>query len=175
VRRMLNVAVRKKFLFANPCAGMEFPARVEGLFRPHYVTWSEQQKIEFSAPEYLRNVIRIITETGLRIYKELTPIKKDQLDLENRTVWIPDSKTPSGIAEVPLTDIAADAFRRQLALSGPGPYLFPSDVTADSYQKTFKTVWHATLRRPGFDTFACTISAPRTRPRSVPGALPTSG
>jgi hypothetical protein len=32
---MLNVAVRKKFLFANPCAGVEFPARVEGLFRPH--------------------------------------------------------------------------------------------------------------------------------------------
>ena len=128
LRRMLNVAVRKKFLFANPCAGVEFPARVEGLFRPHYVTWSEQQKIEFSAPEYLRNVIRIITETGLRIYKELTPMKKDQLDLENGTVWIPDSKTPNGVAEVPLTDIAADAFRRQLALSGPGPYLFPSDV-----------------------------------------------
>ena len=44
LRRMLNVAVRKKFLFANPCAGVEFPARVDGLFRPHYVTWSEQQK-----------------------------------------------------------------------------------------------------------------------------------
>ena len=73
--------------------------------------------------------------------------------LVNRTVWIPDSKTPSGVAEVPLTDIAADAFRRQLALSGPGPYLFPSDVTADGYQKTFKTVWHATLRRAGVRYF----------------------
>jgi len=30
------------------------------------VTWSEQQRIEFQAPEYLRNIIRIITETGLR-------------------------------------------------------------------------------------------------------------
>ena len=79
---------------------------MDGLFRPHYVAWSEQQKIEFAAPEYLRNVVRIVTETGLRIYKELTPIKKEQLDLENRTVWIPDSKTPNGIAEVPLTEIA---------------------------------------------------------------------
>ena len=50
---------------------LSFRSRVKGLFRPHYVTWSEQQKIEFHAPEYLRNVIRIITETGLRIYKEL--------------------------------------------------------------------------------------------------------
>ncbi|HEX6545638.1 MAG TPA: site-specific integrase [Bryobacteraceae bacterium] len=147
LRRMLNVAVRKKFLFANPCAGVEFPARVDGLFRPHYVTWSEQQKIEFAAPEYLRNVIRIITETGLRIYKELTPMKKDQLDLVNRTVWIPDSKTPNGVAEVPLTDIAVAAFTKQLAISGPGEYLFPSDENASGHQKTFKTAWHATLRR----------------------------
>ncbi|HEY3823113.1 MAG TPA: hypothetical protein VGL82_01075 [Bryobacteraceae bacterium] len=51
-------------------------------------------------------------------------------------MWIPDSKTSSGIAEVPLTDIAADAFRRHLALSGPGPYLFSIDVTADGYQKS---------------------------------------
>jgi len=153
LRRMLNVAVRKKFLFANPCAGVEFPARVEGLFRPHYVTWSEQQKIELCAPEYLRNVIRIVTETGLRMYKELTPMKKDQLDLVNRTVWIPDSKTPNGVAEVPLTDIAADAFCNQLAISGPAPYLFPSDKNAGGYQKTFKTVWHATLRRTGVPYF----------------------
>ena len=147
LRRMLNVAVRKKFLFANPCAGVEFPAQVDGLFRPHYVTWSEQQKIEFAAPEYLRNVIRIVTETGLRIYKELTPMKKDQLDLVNRTVWIPDSKTPNGVAEVPLADIAVAAFTRQLAISGPGDYLFPSDENASGHQKTFKTAWHATLRR----------------------------
>ena len=153
LRRMLNVAVRKKFLFANPCAGVEFPARVDGLFRPHYVTWSEQQKIEVKAPDYMRNVIRIITETGLRIYKELTPMKKDQLDLENGTVWIPDSKTPNGVAEVPLTEIAADAFRSQLAISGPGPYLFPSEENSDGYQKTFKTVWHATLRRAGVRYF----------------------
>jgi integrase len=153
LRRMLNVAVRKKFLFANPCAGVEFPARVDGLFRPHYVTWSEQQKIEFNSPEYLRNVIRIITETGLRIYKELAPMKKDQLDLENRTVWIPDSKTPNGIGEVPLTDIAADAFRSQLAISGPGPFLFPSDGNASGHQSTFKTVWHATLVRAGVPYF----------------------
>jgi hypothetical protein len=131
--------VRKKFLFANPCSGVEFPARVDGLFRPHYVTCSEQQKIEVAGPEYLRNVIRIVTETGLRIYKELTPMKKEQLDLENGTVSIPDSKTPNGIAEVPLTEIAA--------LSGPSPFLFPSEENPDGYQKTFKTVWHATLRR----------------------------
>src|ERR1035438_2995595 len=39
LRRMLNVAVRKKMLVANPCSGVEFPMRVRGLFRPHYMNW----------------------------------------------------------------------------------------------------------------------------------------
>lgn len=153
IRRMLNVAVRKKFLVANPCAGVEFPTRVDGFFRPHYMTWSEQQNIEFHAPEYLRNVIRIITETGLRIYKELAPMKKEQLDLENGVVWIPDSKTLNGVAEVPLTEVAMVAFRSQLAISGIGPCLFPNDHALNEHQKSFKTVWRLALKRAGVRYF----------------------
>jgi integrase len=147
LRRMLNVAVRKKLLATNPCLGVEFPVAVKGLFRPHYVTWSEQQKIESHAPQYLRNVVRIITETGLRIYKELIPMRKDQVDLQNAVVWIPDSKTPNGIADVPLTSLAIDAFKNQMAISGPGPFLFPSDLNPSGHLKKLKTVWTKTLRR----------------------------
>jgi len=55
-------------------------------------------------------------------------MKKDQVDLLNAVVWIPESKTPNGVAEVPLTPIAVEAFRDQLALAGQGEYLFPSDL-----------------------------------------------
>lgn len=153
LRRALNVAVRKKFLPANPCSGVEFPVSIRGLFRPHYVKWSEQQVIEFHAPDYLRNVVRIITETGLRVYKELTPMKKDQVDLENAVVWIPDSKTPNGVAEVPLTPLAVQAFQNQLRVAGPGIYLFPSDKNPSGHQRTLKTVWHKTLRRAEISYF----------------------
>ncbi len=138
LRRMLNVAVRKKLVPANPCAGAEFPVRVEGLFRPHYVTWSEQQRIESHAPRYLRNVIPILAETGLRAYKELMPVKKDQVDLQNGLIWIPDSKTPNGIAEVPLTSIAREAFRDQMLVAGEGPFLFPCDLNSTGPQKSLR-------------------------------------
>ena len=153
LRRMLNVTVRKKLLPSNPCAGVEFPVAVKGLFRPHYLTWSEQRRIEVHAPDYLRNIVRIITETGLRVYKELMPMKKEHLDLENAVVWIPDSKTPNGVADVPLTPLAVEAFRDQLRLSPCSPYLFPSDENPSGHQKTLKTVWHATLRRAGIPYF----------------------
>ena len=147
LRRMLNVAVRKKLLAANPCSGVEFPVAVKGLFRPHYVAWSEQLKIESHGPQHLRNIVRIITETGLRIYKELTPMRKDQVDLQNAVVWIPDSKTPNGIAEVPLTSLAIEAFKSQMAISGEGPFLFPSNRNPSGHQTALKTVWQKTLRR----------------------------
>ena len=74
-------------------------------------------------------------------------MKKDQVDLDNAVVWIPHSKTPNGVAEVPLTNVAVDAFRDQLQFAGNGPYLFPSDLGASGHQTTFKTAWAATLRR----------------------------
>ncbi|HKW61288.1 MAG TPA: tyrosine-type recombinase/integrase [Candidatus Acidoferrum sp.] len=152
-RRMLNVAVRKKLLQANPCWGVEFPVKVRGLFRPHYVAWSEQRRIEAQAPAHLRNVVQIITETGLRVYKELTPMRKDQVDLVNATVWIPDSKTPNGVAEIPLTPLAVEAFKSQMRISGTGPFLFPSDKNPSGHHKNLKTAWRKTLKRAGIPYF----------------------
>jgi integrase len=70
-----------------------------------------------------------------------------RVDLKNRVVWIPDSKTPNGVAEVPLTELAVGAFRDQIRLSGDGPDLFPSELGTAGQLTTFKTAWRATLRR----------------------------
>ena len=151
-RRMLNVAARKKLLPSNPCSSVEFPVVIKRLFKPHYVTWSEQQRIERHSSQFLRNIVRILTETGLRINKELLPMRKDQLDIANATVWIPDSKTEHGVAEVPLTPIAVDAFRSQLSLAGPGDWLFPSPRT-NQYCKSVKRIWRTALRKAQISYF----------------------
>lgn len=153
LRRIFSVAVKKKLCPANPCAGVEFPVVLKSLFRPHYMKWSEQQMIELHAPIYLRNVIRILTETGLRIYKELAPLRKEDVDLANKLVFIADSKTPTGVAEVPLTDIAVEAFRSQIEIAGPGPWLFPSPRNPKGYQTNFKKTWERTLRKAGLPYF----------------------
>jgi integrase len=149
LRRMLNVAVRKKLLPSNPCSSVEFPVGIKRLFKPHYVTWSEQERIQRQSPRFLPNIIRILTETGLRINKELLSMRKDQVDIANGTVWIPDSMTENGVAEVPLTPIAVDAFRNQLSLAGPGDWLFPSHRTAGQHYKCAKGIWRAALRKAG--------------------------
>ncbi|MGH2508351.1 MAG: tyrosine-type recombinase/integrase, partial [Ktedonobacteraceae bacterium] len=153
LRRMLNVAVRKRLLTSNPCAMVEFPVALKGMFRPHYVTWSEQQQIEKNAMPHLRNAIRIIAETGLRVKKELLPMKKNQIDFINAVLWIPDSKTPNGVAEIPLTKLALDAFRDQVAISGNGDFVFPSGLNKNGHLKSLRTAWRKGLKRAGVPYF----------------------
>ena len=80
-------------------------------------------------------------------------MRKDQVDLVNATIWVPDSKTPNGIAEIPLTPLAIEAIKSQILVSGTGPYLFPSDKNPSGHQKNLKTAWRKTLKRAGVPYF----------------------
>ena len=94
LRRILNVAVKKRRLAVNPCGGVEFPVPLAGTTRkPHYLSASEQVRLEACAPVYLRNIIVIMVEMGLRPYRELIPMRKQQVDMQNGIVHLPDSKT----------------------------------------------------------------------------------
>ena len=119
--------------------------------------------------------MRIITETGLRIYKELMPMRREQLDLENAVVWISDSKTPNGVTEVPLTPLSVEAFRGQLRLSPLSPHLFPSDKDPNGYQKSVKKVWRLTLKRANISTFVSMTFVPPTRRGCAQEESRTSG
>jgi len=155
--RILNVGINQRRLAANPCNSVEFPVSVTHSTRkPHYMTASEQAKIEFNAPGYLRNVIVIMTEMGLRPVKELMPMQKSKIDLENSLVHIPDSKTPSGVADMPMTELAQQAFKAQIDATPGSEYLFPSPNphARKPYLTALRKPWAKTLRRAGVAYFS---------------------
>jgi integrase len=157
LRRILNVAVKQKRLPFNPCQAVEFPVSVlHSVRKPHYMTATEQAKIEANAPGYLKNIIVIISEMGLRPFKELLPMQRCQVDLENRLVHIPDSKTPSGIGDMPMTEPAWTAFKAQVEEASESDYLFPPRTTCTKkpYMTSLRKAWAATLKRAGVPYFA---------------------
>ena len=154
---ILNVAVKQKRLGVNPCLAVEFPVSVRKSTRkPHYMTATEQAKIEFAAPNYVRNIVVIVSELGLRYKKELLSMKKEQVDLENALVHIADSKTTTGIGDMPLTQAAREAFRRQIEETPGSEYLFPSPkaTAAKPYMTNLRKVWAATLKKAEVPYFA---------------------
>ncbi len=74
-------------------------------------------------------------------------MRKENVDLASAVVWIPDSQTPNGIAEVPLRSLAIQALQRQMAISGDGPFLFPSDRNSAGHHKNLRRTWQRTLAR----------------------------
>jgi len=156
LRRIFNVAVKHKRLAVNPCGSVEFPVRLAGSTqKPHYMTATEQARIEFFAPSYLKHIIVIMVEMGLRPYRELTPTRKDQVDLENRFVHIPDSKSPNGIADMPMTEEAYEAFKSQMEEAVGSEYVFPSRSrkARKPHITTVKRIWASTLKRAGVPHF----------------------
>ena len=120
-----------------------------------------------------------MTEMGLRPYKELLPTRREHADLENRLVYIPDSKTESGVAEMPMTQRAAEAYRDRLAeIPSECPWFFPSPVAGSRrpYIQSLKRAWSTTLKQAGVryfplyhlrHTFASRLSAGRVSDRFV--------
>jgi len=63
LRRILNVADEQKRLSSNPCSAFEFPVSLKNSTqKPHYMTASEQERIELCAPSHLRHIITIISD-----------------------------------------------------------------------------------------------------------------
>jgi integrase len=154
---MLNVAVKQKRLSDNPCRAVEFPVSVaKSTRKPHYMSASEQEKIESAAPNYLRNVVVIIAEMGLRYKKELLSMKKEQVDLEIGIVHIADSKTVNGIGDMPMTPDAREAFQRQIEETPGSEYLFPSPKRTASkpYLTNLRKAWAVTLKKARLPHFA---------------------
>ena len=58
---------------------------------------------------------------------------------------IPDSKTPNGIAEIPLT-LWPRSLKSQLLTSEFGPFLFPSDKNPAGYHRNLKTTCARPMR-----------------------------
>ncbi|HEY6293920.1 MAG TPA: tyrosine-type recombinase/integrase [Terriglobia bacterium] len=142
---------------SNPCNAVEFPAPLSKTTRkPHYVTASEQERIEMMAPNYLKQAIVIISEMGLRPYKGLMPMKKSQVDLENAVFHIQDSKTPSGVGDMPMTERAREAFKWRIEETAGSDYLFPrlSSRGKKAYHGSLKKVWGTTLRKAGVPRFS---------------------
>ena len=158
LRRILNVAVKKRRLAVNPCNGVEFPVPLAGTTRkPHYLSASEQARLEAcAAPVYLRNIIVIMVEMGLRPYRELIPMRKGQVDLENGVVHLSDSKTVNGIADMPMTNRVREAFTLQMKQSGDSDYLFPSPRinSRKPHLTPVSKQWDRTLQRAGLPHFS---------------------
>jgi integrase len=75
--------------------------------------------------ELLRDIIILARDTGMRNQRELYRIRKENLDWNNRIIFVPDSKTAEGRRMIPMSDRVCEVLRARAGGESEG-WLFPS-------------------------------------------------
>jgi integrase len=89
---------------------------------------AERKILPFCGP-LLRDIIILLRDTGMRPKKELFPMRIENLDCNNRMIFIPDSKTPTGRRYIPMSDRVKDLLMIRCAGKSEG-WVFPADSAA---------------------------------------------
>src|ERR1051326_3413878 len=84
-----------------------------------------ERKLLLYADQPLRDVIVLMRDTGMRNRKELFRMRIDDLDWNNRMIFVPDSKTPTGRRHIPMSKRVLDALRVRCGERQEG-WVFPA-------------------------------------------------
>jgi integrase len=79
--------------------------------------------------ELFRDIVILMRDTGMRNQRELYRMRIENLDWENRVIFVPDSKTPEGRRLVPMSRRVLERLRARCGTRTEG-WVFPSKRSA---------------------------------------------
>ena len=121
LRAMLNYAIRHEYVTRNPVTGVKFLPEGPGMMR--VVSHEEQERYLAKARPLLQDIATLILETGMRP-EEVFTIRRENVHLDRRYVFVPKGKTCFARRTLPLTDTALAILKRRMAKTKTA-YLFP--------------------------------------------------
>src|ERR1051326_9305871 len=84
-----------------------------------------ERKLLLYADQPLRDVIVLMRDTGMRNRKELFRMRMENLDWNNRMIFVPDSKTPAERRYIPMSNRVLELLRVRCGEQREG-WVFPA-------------------------------------------------
>ena len=85
--------------------------------------------------ELFRDIVILMRDTGMRNERELFRMRVENLDWDNRVIFIPDSKTPEGRRLVPMSRRVFEILGRRCGTKRDG-WVFPSKASASGHLRS---------------------------------------
>ena len=82
--------------------------------------------------DLFRDILALMRDTGMRNERELFQMRIENLDWNNRTIFVPDSKTPEGRRLVPMSRRVFEILKKRCGTRTDG-WLFPSKRSASGH------------------------------------------
>lgn len=117
LRRMLHQAEEKKLIRKAPKLHLAKEFEREQRLDDK----SEKKLLEAAAGlgwktrslQLFEDIVKLMRDTGMRNGRELYRVRMENIDFQNRSVFIPDSKSPEGRRTVPMSDRVFQILRRR--------------------------------------------------------------
>lgn len=154
LRKIMRRAVRKQLIQRNPFVEVEFLEQT-GPHPPHIVTFQEEERILRAAMPYMRILVILILETGMRSHREALALRWDAIDFANDEIKVKESKTQAGIRNIPLSDRCKRELLHWRETVGPdfSPFVFPNLRKPSRAIKDVRHAWAKTLKDAGIEHF----------------------
>jgi len=151
LRLMLKRAERQRFIARNPFHEVEFLDERRARRQAQILTLDEEKKLLAVASTLLRPIILLQVDAGLRVGKEVLPLKWTDLDLLNNQVFVRDSKTMAGRRSIPLTERLRAELSSWRRLTGPdySEYIFPYELDRSKHLQKIPKTWKRALKEAG--------------------------
>lgn len=153
-RRMMRLAERRHLIGRNPFVEVEFLKQCSP-HPPHIVTFDEEERILSVAAPYLRVLVVLILETGMRSHHEALTLRWSDIDFTNDSIRVRESKTRAGIRNIPLSDRCKTELSRWCEMTGPefSPFVFPNMRIPSQPMKDVRHTWARALTDAKLDFF----------------------
>ena len=149
LRQLLKRAERERYIARNPFeSGNLFLEERKGRRQPHILTYPDEAKLLATAGPMLKALITLLVETGLRVGKEALPLKWTDVDLNDGTIFVRESKTLAGRRLVPLSDSCKAELSRWHDLTGPtfSEYVFFNERNPTVHLLKLPKTWKRALK-----------------------------
>jgi integrase len=156
LRLVLRQARRERYIALNPLDSPDlFMNERRERLQAKPFTLEEEQRLLAVAKGYLRPLVLLLVDGGLRVGKEALPLRWSALDLEseNAVVYVRASKTAAGIRTIPLTGRLKAELLRWRQLTGPSvsPFVFFYPINPSKHLQSVPKTWARVLRDAGVE------------------------
>ena len=104
--------------------------------------WRQQTR------ELFRDIVILMRDTGMRNERELFQMRIENLDWQNRVIFVPDSKTPEGRRLIPMSGRVFEILRNRCAARQEG-WVFPSKRSASGHLRSICNVFRQARNKAG--------------------------
>jgi integrase len=152
LRRMLHKAEEWKLIVRTPTIKLMKEhgrsLRLDDDAEEKLLAASTRCKWRFRTRELFGDIIILMRDTGMRNERELFRMRIENLNWENRVIFIPDSKTPEGRRLVPMSQRVFEILARRRGTRNDG-WVFPSKRSASGHLRSICNLFRKARNEAG--------------------------